>query len=119
MKCTAGFRSSEVLPDTRPVCRKPCFRRSPALTAARYDRCRPGLNQLAFHVEDTATVEKLAADAAQRGWSLLFPELHPHAGGTQHYAACLANIDGLEAELVAFNPPENMALFPDSLQPTR
>lgn len=34
---------------------------SPALTADRHDRCRPGLNHLAFHVKDAATVERLAA----------------------------------------------------------
>ena len=37
---------------------------SPALSADRYDRCRPGLNHLAFHVEDAATVERLAVAAA-------------------------------------------------------
>ncbi|WP_240799629.1 VOC family protein [Streptomyces sp. A1277] len=78
---------------------------SPALTADRYDRCRPGLNHLAFHVEDAATVEKLVVDAAQHGWSLMFPELHPHAGGNQQYAAYLENVDGFEVELVAINSP--------------
>ncbi|MFD5593462.1 VOC family protein [Streptomyces griseorubiginosus] len=34
---------------------------SPALTAERHDRRCPGLNHLAFHVEDAATVEKLTA----------------------------------------------------------
>ncbi|KOU09314.1 glyoxalase [Streptomyces sp. NRRL F-4711] len=80
---------------------------SPALTADRYDRRRPGLNHLAFHVEDGPTVEKLAVDAAQHGWSLMFPERHPHAGGPQHYAAYLENADGFEAELVAINPHPN------------
>ncbi|MDR3082176.1 MAG: VOC family protein [Streptomyces sp.] len=74
---------------------------SPALTAEQHDRCRPGLNHLAFHVEDAATVEKLTVDAAQHGWHLLFPERHPYAGGGQHYAAYLENDDGFEVELVA------------------
>ncbi len=74
---------------------------SPALTADLYDRHRPGLNHLAFHVQDAATVEKLAVDATRHGWSLMFPALHPHAGGTQHYAAYLENGDGFEVELVA------------------
>ncbi|MFG3131392.1 VOC family protein [Streptomyces tendae] len=81
--------------------------RSPALTADRYDRRRPGLNHLAFHVEDATAVEKLAVDAAQHGWSLMFPELHPHAGGTQHYAAYLENADGFEVELVAISSPKS------------
>lgn len=79
---------------------------SPALTAERHDRCRPGLNHLAFHVEDATMVEKLTADAAQHGWQLMFPERHPYAGGGQHYAAYLENDDGFEVELVAINPPE-------------
>ncbi|MEU6092735.1 VOC family protein [Streptomyces sp. NPDC047085] len=79
---------------------------SSALTAEKHDRCRPGLNHLAFHVEDATTVEKLTADAAQHGWHLMFPERHPYAGGGQHYAAYLENDDGFEVELVAINSPE-------------
>ncbi|MBX6386686.1 MAG: VOC family protein [Microbispora sp.] len=74
---------------------------SPALTADRHDRCRPGLNHLAFHVESPARVEELATEAARHGWRLMFPDLHPHAGGRQHYAAYLENGDGFEVELVA------------------
>lgn len=72
-----------------------------ALTADRHERCRPGLNHLAFHVQDTSVVEELAAEAAQHGWHLMFPDRHPHAGGEQHYAAYLENDDGFEIELVA------------------
>ncbi|KUN54742.1 glyoxalase [Streptomyces canus] len=79
---------------------------SPALTAEQHDRCRPGLNHLAFHVEDAATVEKLTANASQHGWHLLFPERHPYAGGGQHYAAYLENDDGFEVELVAIESPD-------------
>lgn len=32
---------------------------------------------------------------------LLFPDKHPYAGGPDHYAAYLSNIDGFEVELVA------------------
>ncbi|TDP93695.1 VOC family protein [Labedaea rhizosphaerae] len=74
---------------------------SPALTADQHDRCRPGLNHLAFHVSTTAAVEELTAGAAQHGWRSMFPERHPHAGGEQHYAAYLENEDGFEVELVA------------------
>ncbi|MFI7005313.1 VOC family protein [Streptomyces sp. NPDC050145] len=81
--------------------------RSPDLTDDRYDRCRPGLNHLAFHVEDAATVEELAVDAARNGWSLMFPELHPHAGGPQHYAAYLQNADGFQVELVAIDTAQS------------
>jgi catechol 2,3-dioxygenase-like lactoylglutathione lyase family enzyme len=76
---------------------------SPDRTAGRHDRCRPGLNHLAFHVTDPAQIEKLVAVAPSNGWRLMFADRHPHAGGEGHYAAYLENVDGFEAELVA--PP--------------
>lgn len=74
---------------------------SPALSADRHDRCRPGLNHLAFHVESRALVDALAEQAPAHGWTLMFPDRHPHAGGEQHYAAYLEDMDGFEVELVA------------------
>jgi catechol 2,3-dioxygenase-like lactoylglutathione lyase family enzyme len=71
------------------------------LTADRHDRRRPGLNHLAFHVADAHTVEALTTGSADHGWRLMFPDRHPHAGGTQQYAAYLENADGFEVELVA------------------
>ncbi|WP_245633793.1 VOC family protein [Amycolatopsis jejuensis] len=78
---------------------------SPAMIAEHYDRCRPGLNHLAFYVEDAAAVEKLAVDAVRHGWQLMFPDRHPYAGGAEHYAAYLENEDGFEVELVATTVP--------------
>lgn len=43
----------------------------------------------------------VAADGPGHGWTLLFPDRHPHAGGPDHYAAYLGNTDGFEAELAA------------------
>lgn len=74
---------------------------SPALTATHHERLRPGLNHLAFHVADAATVDALAAEATAHGWRLMFPDRHPHAGGQEHYAAYLENDDAFEIELVA------------------
>jgi catechol 2,3-dioxygenase-like lactoylglutathione lyase family enzyme len=74
---------------------------SPARTASRHDRCRPGLNHLAFHVSGRDMVDQLAAEALQHGWRLMFADQHPFAGGPQHYAAYLENSDGYEVELVA------------------
>ena len=74
---------------------------SPARTASRHDRCRPGLNHLAFHVASRALVDELTAEALLHGWKLMFADDHPFAGGPQHYAAYLENSDGFEAELVA------------------
>lgn len=80
--------------------------RSPDLTADRHDRRRPGLNHLAFHVEDRAAVDALTTTAQGDGWHLMFPDRHPYAGGDRHYAAYLENSDGFEVELVALDPPE-------------
>lgn len=79
---------------------------SPDLTAERHERRRPGLNHLAFHINDAATVDGLTTEATQHGWHLLYPERHPHAGGEHHYAAYLENDDGFEVELVAINSAE-------------
>jgi hypothetical protein len=74
---------------------------SPALTASDHDRLRPGLNHLAFHAGSRQHVDTLTADGPAHGWTLLFPDRHPHAGGPDHYAAYLTNTDGFEVELVA------------------
>ncbi|MFD8979575.1 VOC family protein [Streptomyces sp. NPDC059564] len=77
------------------------FEQSPALTAHRHDRCAPGLNHLAFHIDSPARVDVLTAKALANGWTLLFPDRHPHAGGTHQHAAYLESRDGFEIELVA------------------
>lgn len=74
---------------------------SPARTASRHDRLRPGMNHLAFHVPSQRLVDKLTGESLLHGWKLMFAESHPHAGGPQHYAAYLENADGFEVELVA------------------
>jgi len=77
---------------------------SPALTARRHDRLRPGLNHLAFHAGSRDAVNTLAATGPGHGWTLLFPDRHPFAGGPDHYAAYLASTDGFEVELVVGLP---------------
>jgi hypothetical protein len=74
---------------------------SPAMTATEHDRCRPGLNHLAFHAGARADVDRLTAAAADNGWSLMFADRHPHAGGPDQYAAYLQNAADYEVELVA------------------
>jgi catechol 2,3-dioxygenase-like lactoylglutathione lyase family enzyme len=74
---------------------------SSALTAPTHERCRPGLNHLAFHVRDPEQVDTLVDQGPQHGWTLMFADRHPHAGGPQQYAGYLENTDGFEVELVA------------------
>ncbi|MFI2303760.1 VOC family protein [Actinacidiphila glaucinigra] len=75
--------------------------RPPDLVAGRHERRRAGLNHLAFHVAGRAELDTLVTRSPLHGWTLMFPELHPHAGGEEHYAAYLENGDGFEVELVA------------------
>lgn len=74
---------------------------SPAMAGDRHERCRPGLNHLAFHIESRAVVDALTTEAPEHGWHLMFRDGHPYAGGAQHYAAYLEDADGYEVELVA------------------
>ena len=78
------------------------FEQSPALVRdPPYDRCRSGLNHLAFHAGTRAEVDALVAEAVERGWTLMYPDRHPFAGGARHYAAYLEDEQGFEIELVA------------------
>jgi probable phosphoglycerate mutase len=73
----------------------------PDVQAGGHERRRPGLNHLAFHAGSCLEVDRLVVGAAEHGWTLLFPDRHPFAGGPQHYAAYLESEDGFEVELVA------------------
>lgn len=77
---------------------------SPARSAGTHERTRPGLNHLAFHVRDRSELDRLVAQAPEHGWSLLFADKHPHAGGGQHEAGYLEDEDGFEVELVVIAP---------------
>lgn len=72
--------------------------RSPDQLGAGHERRSPGLNHLAFHVGPD--LDALVDGALAHGWSLLFPDRHPYAGGPGHRAAYLENSDGFEVELV-------------------
>jgi catechol 2,3-dioxygenase-like lactoylglutathione lyase family enzyme len=74
---------------------------SPAMTSSKHERCHAGLNHLAFHVNGRDSVDRLVAAAADHGWTLMFADKHPYAGGQDHYAAYMENADGYEVELVA------------------
>lgn len=73
----------------------------PDVVDAAHDRRRPGVNHLAFTAGTRHEVDLLARRAASHGWTQLFADRYPHAGGPEHYAAYLENADGFEVELVA------------------
>jgi catechol 2,3-dioxygenase-like lactoylglutathione lyase family enzyme len=75
--------------------------RSPALSGSIHDRLAPGVNHLAFHAGPAPRLDALVEAAPAHGWTLLFADRHPYAGGPDHYAAYLENSDGYEVELVA------------------
>ncbi len=71
-----------------------------------HNRLRPGLNHLAFHAGSPAVLDVLMTRALTHGWTPLFAEKYPHAGGQRSYAGYLANSDGFEVELVAQVEPK-------------
>ena len=66
-----------------------------------HERRRPGVNHVAFHGGSRAEVDELVEAGTAHGWSLLFSDRHPYAGGVAHYAAYLEDDSGFEVELVA------------------
>jgi catechol 2,3-dioxygenase-like lactoylglutathione lyase family enzyme len=84
---------------------------SPALTGDRHDRCAPGLNHLAFTVggkgeeSGESEVDRLSSEGVRHGWSLMYEDKHPHAGGPESYAGYLEDAWGYEVELCA-GPPK-------------
>jgi catechol 2,3-dioxygenase-like lactoylglutathione lyase family enzyme len=74
---------------------------SPDRDPGPHHRRRAGLNHLAFHARDRRQVDAVVAAGPDHGWSLLFGDRHPHAGGPDHYAAYLEDADGYEVEIVA------------------
>ena len=74
---------------------------SPNLSAAAHDRRRPGVNHLAFRGGVPAAVGALMAAAPAHGWTPLYAERYPHAGGEDYYAGWLENAAGFKVEVVA------------------
>jgi catechol 2,3-dioxygenase-like lactoylglutathione lyase family enzyme len=73
---------------------------SPAMTGDRHERRDPGLNHLAFRVGSPEDLHVLVEEAPAHGWTLMFPDRHPFAGGPDHRAGYLEDADGYEVELV-------------------
>ncbi|GAB2573663.1 hypothetical protein Aab01nite_20240 [Paractinoplanes abujensis] len=78
---------------------------SPARSGDVHDRLAPGLNHVAFNAGSRAEVDRLTTESAAHGWTLLFPDRHPQAGGPASYAAYLEDAWGYEVELQS-GPPD-------------
>jgi hypothetical protein len=66
-----------------------------------HDRRLTGLSHLAFDGGSRVAVDQLTADALERGFTLLYTDRHPFAGGLDHYAAFLETDERFKVELVA------------------
>jgi catechol 2,3-dioxygenase-like lactoylglutathione lyase family enzyme len=66
-----------------------------------HDRRMPGLSHLAFHGGTREEVDRLWELAPAHGWSRLYPERSPWAGGPDHYAAFFENSERFKLEVVA------------------
>ncbi len=71
------------------------------VTDDHHDRTRPGLNHLALRGRDRADLDRLRSESSSHGWTELFADRYPHAGGSAHTALFLANTQGFEVEIVA------------------
>ncbi len=66
-----------------------------------YHRCRTGLNHLAFYSESKKQVDTITKKVRKRGMRVLYEDMHPYAGGEQHYALYFEDPDRIKVELVA------------------
>jgi hypothetical protein len=65
------------------------------------DRVRSGMNHIALWGGTRGEVDAIVAECVTHGWSLMFADRYPHAGGPGTYAAYLEDVQGFEVELVA------------------
>jgi catechol 2,3-dioxygenase-like lactoylglutathione lyase family enzyme len=64
-----------------------------------FHRRRPGLNHLAFRAAHRAQVDRLTGELRRRGWTILYPERHPRAGGGDSYSLFFEGPERLKIEL--------------------
>lgn len=77
---------------------------SPDVTGP-HDRLHAGLNHLALTVGSRERLDALRAGCAAHGWTELFAEDYPHAGGPQHTALFVENAEGFEIEVAITGVP--------------
>jgi catechol 2,3-dioxygenase-like lactoylglutathione lyase family enzyme len=69
--------------------------------AAGYHRKRIGLNHLAFTGNSRAHVDEIAAWVKASGFTSLYAEKYPYAGGENYYAVYCEDPDRIKVEVVA------------------
>jgi len=68
---------------------------------AGYHRKRVGLNHLAFRGTSREQVDEIAQWVRENGYTLLYEEHHPYAGGPDYYAVYCEDPDRIKLEVVA------------------
>ena len=68
---------------------------------AGYHRKRVGLNHLAFRGSSRAQVDEVARWVKANGYTLLYEDRHPYAGGPDYYAVFCEDPDRFKLEVVA------------------
>ena len=74
--------------------------RSADLVDEPHDRLRPGINHLALTCESREELDRIRHECSGHGWSEMFADRYPHAGGEGHVALYLENSEGFEVEIV-------------------
>jgi len=69
--------------------------------AAGYHRKRIGLNHLAFTAASRAQVDEITAWIKKSGYTVLYEDRHPFAGGKNYYALFCEDPDRIKVEIVA------------------
>lgn len=65
-----------------------------------HQRTHAGLNHLALNCANRQELDDIKDQAPKNGWTELFADRYPHAGGEGHTALYLENDEGFEIELV-------------------
>ncbi|WP_040214008.1 VOC family protein [Clostridium polynesiense] len=65
-----------------------------------YNRCRAGLNHLAFHGGSPLFVDEITMKLKKKGVKILYEDKHPHAGGEDHYAVYFESPERMKVEVV-------------------
>ncbi len=79
-----------------------CFLPAPSEhVSAGYHRKRVGLNHLAFTGRSREHVDEIAAWVRENGYTLLYEDRHPYAGGRSYYTLFCEDPDRIKVEVVA------------------
>jgi len=65
-----------------------------------FHRCRTGLNHLAFYSDSKKQVDEITELIERKGFTILYKDRHPYAGGENHYALFFEDPDRIKVELV-------------------